>query len=129
MAVVAGFMVIVAVVAQAVVLERLRAAQRRRAPWWIGYARDAGTLAAALMLWGACVEAGLAPAPALMMAMLSALFVYLADWALAVVVDVRPRAWLAALGIAWAVVLAALPHTIERGAERLLATGMASAKN
>ena len=58
MGLVAPVMIVVAVVAQVIVLGRLRAAQRR-APRWLGYARDGGTAAAALMYWGAYVEAGL----------------------------------------------------------------------
>lgn len=128
MPVFAALMALVAVVAQSLLLGRLRAAERRP-PWWLGYARDGGTLAAALMFWGAYVEAGLSPPAGLLVGLLSSLIVYLAEWLIAGVLGARAQPWLVALGLGWAIVVGAAPHTVERGAEQLLAVGMAPGKN
>lgn len=122
---VAACLVVVAVVAHAVVLRRLRAAERR-APWWLGYARDGATLGAALMFWGAYVAGGLSAPAGLLLGLLTALAMYLAEWAIAdVLAAARPTLWLVAFGVGWAVVVGGAPGLVARGAERLLVAGTA----
>jgi len=119
-------MIVVAVVAHAFVLRRLRAAERR-APWWLGYARDGATLAAALMFWGAYVAGGLGAPAGMLLGMLTALAMYLAEWVIAGVLEAaRPTLWLVGFGVGWAVVVGGAPGLVERGADRLLAVGMAA---
>jgi hypothetical protein len=122
--VLAAVMVAVAVVAHTIVLVRLRAAERR-APWWLGYARDGGTLGAALMFWGAYVADGLSAPAGLLLGMLTALAMYLAEWVIAGVLEAaRPSLWLIAFGAGWAIVVGSAPGLVARGAEGLLAFGM-----
>jgi hypothetical protein len=83
-------------------LLRLRRADGPTPPWWLGYARDATNVAAALMMWGAYLGLGYPPAVAFLAASLTTLCTYMIDWVLARGLRLRhARTALAAVLTAW----------------------------
>jgi hypothetical protein len=107
-------------------LARLRRAEPTR-PWWFGYARDGVNLSAALMLWGAYLLSGLAPATALLAGMLTTLATYLLDWTIARGFKLaRARLVLALPLIAWVAWVALAPGSFARLLPALIALGRAT---
>jgi hypothetical protein len=94
-------------------LARLRLVDTLQPPWWFGYARDGANLATSLMLWGAYLMVGYAPAVALCAAMLTTLATYLLDWTFARALGLRRMRLALALPLAaWVALIAFLPAEV-----------------
>jgi hypothetical protein len=119
---VAGAVLALAVAVHAELLARLRRADSATPPWWLGYARDGGNLAAMLMAWGAYLVFRFSPAVAFLAAALTTLSTYILEWTTARLLrGGRVRLVLALPLGAWVALVMLRPAPIGHALERLIA--------
>jgi hypothetical protein len=120
---VANLTLLVALLLYCDLLVRLRRAEPA-GPWWFGYARDGANLAASLMLWGAYIMLGMAPAQALLAGLQTVLVTYVLDWALFRALQLpHARLLLAVPVLAWVLVVALATDRVSAAFDHLLELG------
>jgi hypothetical protein len=88
-------------------------------PWWFGYALDGVNLLSVLLCWAAYLQLGYAIPAALSAGMLTALAMYLLDWAIGRRAG-RRRLWLLVPITAWVAALGSYRINIGGALDRLL---------